>query len=95
MLQTKHYDKKTKKFFFKKEPLKFKTRKCATAQQVIKMTDDAYNYMISQACPEWFIPFGGISKWKKLSKKERLEAHLERVCQSLKGISYTYAVFGD
>lgn len=93
LLSVKHWDKKTKKAFYKVEPLEFKTRKCVPAQQSINMTDEAYEYMTSQACPEWY--YLGVGKWKKLSKIERLEQHLERTCKALKGISYTYVVFGE
>lgn len=95
MLSIKHFDKKTKKAFYKREPLEFKTRKCIPAQQVLKMSEEAYDYMISSSCPDWYLMRGGISKWKKLSPKERLELHLDRTCKSLGGISYTYAIFGD
>lgn len=93
ILSVKCFDKKTKKTFYKKEPLVFKTRKCISAKQVINMNDDAYNYMTSTACPEWY-QFG-ISKWKKLSATERLELHLSRTCESFGGTSYTYLVLGD
>ena len=95
LLSVRTFDKKTKKFFYKKEPLEFRTRRCATAQQVIKMSNEAYDYMTSSMCPDWFIPMGGISKWKSLSKEKRLEHHLDRLCSSLRGISYTYVIFGD
>ena len=95
LLSVKSYDKKTKKFFFRKEPLEFKTRKCIPASQVIKMSTEAYEYMTSISCPEWFIPKGGISKWKAMSPEQRLEAHLDRTCKALGGKSYTYVVFGD
>ncbi len=93
LLSVKNFDKKTKKFFYKTEPLTFKTRKSIPANQSINMSDEAYEYMTSQACPEWYS--FGISKWKKLSATERLELHLDRVCKGLGGKSYTYVVFGD
>lgn len=93
ILSVKQWDKRTKKAFYKREPLVFKTRKCFPAQQSINMSEDAYNYMVSASCPEWY-PFG-ISKWKKLSPTERLEIHLDRTCKALNGKSYTYVVFGE
>ena len=95
LLQVKKYDYKTKKSYFKKEPLEFKTRKCKDATQVIKMYEEAYEYMTSVACPEWYLPMGGINKWKKLSKEQRLEEHLNRLCKAMGGKSYTYAVYPD
>lgn len=93
LLSVKHYDKKTKKSFYKTEPLHFQTRKCIPAHQSINMSQEAYDYMTSQSCPDWY-PLG-INKWKKLSPTERLELHLERTCKALRGTSYTYVVFGD
>ena len=95
LLPVKTYDKKTKKFFYRKEPLEFKTRKCKPATQVIKMSQEAYDYMTSIACPEWFIHQGGIHKWKQLSPEQRLELHLERICKAMGGKSYSYSIFGD
>lgn len=95
LLSVKSFDKKTKKFFYRKEPLEFKTRKCKPATQVIKMSQEAYDYMTSIACPEWFINQGGIHKWKQLSPEQRLELHLERTCKAMGGKSYSYSIFGD
>lgn len=95
VLSTRCYDKKTKKFCNKKEPLVFYTSKCIPAHQVIKMSNEAYESMISTTCPEWFMPQGGINKWKRLTPEQRLEAHLDRTCKSLKGKSYSYVIFGD
>ena len=93
LLNIKHYDKKTKKSFYRIEPLYFYTRKCIPAHQSINMTEEAFTYMTSTMCPEWY-PFG-LSKWKKLTPTERLELHLDRTCKALRGTSYTYTVFGD
>lgn len=95
LLSVKSYDKKTKKFFYRKEPLEFKTRKCKPATQVIKMSQEAYDYMTSIVCPEWFINQGGIHKWRRLSPEQRLEMHLERTCKALGGKAYSYVIFGD
>ena len=95
MVSTKHVDKNTKKIFTKNEPLEFYTRKCITAQQVLRMCDEAYEYMTSAICPEWFFPIGGPNQWKNLSKTQRLEYHLDRVCASLGGINYTYDIYKD
>ena len=93
MLNVRHYDKKTKKSFYRMEPLAFTTRKCVPAMKSINMSDEAYDYMTSQSCPEWYPQ--GINKWKKLSKEERLELHLDRTCKAFDGKSYTYTVFDD
>ena len=56
----------------------------------MKMTYDAFNYMISDEKPDWY--FGS---WKKLSKKQRLEEHLKRVMEDNRGMSYSYTILED
>lgn len=68
------------------------TRKCKPATQSLNMSKEAYEYMIDKhSCPSWLKP----GKWNIMSKKERLEAHLQRIAEHLGGISYTYQVFKD
>lgn len=87
---------KSKKVSYRSIPIEYKTRKCKTAQQVIKMCDEAYEYMTSNSCPEWFnSTYGGPMRWKRLSKIERLEYHLDRVCKSVGGSSFTYNIYPD
>lgn len=59
-------------------------------QQTIKLTQDAYDYMTSSEQPYWFK-----GPWKIMSKKQRLEAHLQRACEDRRGTSYTYSVLED
>lgn len=33
--------------------------------------------------------------WKRLTKKQRLEAHLKRIVEELGGVSFTYAVLDN
>lgn len=74
------------------EIITFHTRKCKPATQSLSMSKEAYEYMIDKnSCPSWSKP----SKWAAMSKKERLEAHLQRTVEYLGGISYTYQVFED
>ena len=94
-LSVKKYDNKTRKNYFKSEPLRFKTRKCKDASQVIRMTTEAYEYMTSQMFPDWWPSMGHPSQWKRMSKEKRLELHLDRLCEHLGGTSYTYAVYND
>ena len=65
-----------------------KTRKSRPARQSLNLSMDAYNYMVSDEAP-YFVK---ARDWKRLTKKQRLEAHLNRICQELGGVSYTYAV---
>ena len=74
------------------EIITFHTRKCKSATQSLNISKEAYEYMIDKdSCPSWSKP----GKWTAMSKKERLEAHLQRTVEYLGGISYTYQVFED
>ena len=72
--------------------LNVRTRKSRTATQTISMYKEAYEYMTSKdSCPSSIKQF----VWVKMKPVQRLEAHLDLVCKSLRGISYTYNVFDD
>ena len=74
------------------EIITFHTRKCKPAMQSLNMSKEAYEYMTDKdSCPSW----SKHSKWATMSKKERLESHLQRTVEHLGGISYTYQVFED
>lgn len=68
-----------------------KTRKCKPAGQSLNLSMDAYEYMIGKEAPYFVKP----RDWEKLTKKQRLEAHLKRICEELGGVSFTYAVLGN
>lgn len=68
-----------------------KTRKCKPAGQSLNLSMDAYEYMIGKEAPYFVKP----GDWEKLTKKQRLEAHLKRICEELGGVSFTYAVLGN
>lgn len=77
-----------------------RTRKTKSASQHLNINLDAYETMTAKDnkkaadamnCPYWSSP----AKWFPLSKKQRLEAHLQRICEGLGGTSYTYEVFED
>lgn len=61
------------------------------ASQHISMSIEAYEYMTSSECPYWSRP----NVWRKLNETERLEAHLQRICEHMGGKSFTYEVLGD
>jgi hypothetical protein len=67
------------------------TRKCIPASQSINISKDSYDYMTKGDCPAFSKP----KEWAKLSKKAKLEAHLQSIMEHLGGISYTYQVFDD
>lgn len=61
-----------------------------SCQQTIKLTQDAYDYMTSPEQPYWFK-----GPWKLMTKKQRLEAHFQRICDDRRGTSYTYSILED
>ena len=75
----------------KTEKIVFHTRQCRPAQQVINITKESYNYMISSECPEKMSQ----SLWKSMSKKQRLEYHLNLTAEALGGKLLSYTVFED
>lgn len=74
-----------------RETISFRTRKCRPVTQVINMTTEAYNYMISAECPHW----EKLKDWKKMSKKDKLESHLHQTALHLGGVVKHYKVFED
>ena len=71
----------------------------SVAQQSIKMTKDAYNYMTSTEVPSWFTPYKPIKarlrEWVNLTPTQRLELHLARTCRHLGGKSFTYQIIDE
>ena len=68
-----------------------KTRKCKPAGQSLNLSMDAYEYMTGKEAPYFVKP----RDWERLTKKQRLEAHLKRICEELGGVSFTYAVLDN
>ena len=68
-----------------------KTRKNKPASQSLNLSMDAYNYMVSDEAPYFVKP----GDWERLTKKQRLEAHLKRIVEELGGVSFTYAVLDN
>lgn len=68
-----------------------KTRKCKPAGQSLNLSMDAYGYMTGKEAPYFARP----GDWEKLTRKQRLEAHLKRICEGLGGVSFTYAVLDN
>lgn len=68
-----------------------KTRKSKPTSQSLNLSMDAYNYMVSSEAPYFVKP----RDWERLTKKQRLEAHLKRIVEKLGGVSFTYAVLNN
>ena len=73
------------------ETITVKTRKCKPAGQSLNLSMDAYEYMIGEEAPYFVKP----RDWERLTKKQRLEAHLKRIAEGLGGVSFTYAILDN
>lgn len=63
-----------------------------SASQSIKLTQDAYEYFKSSECPLWF---KDKRKWGLMTYRQRLELHLQRICEDRRGKSFTYTILED
>ena len=68
-----------------------KTRKNKPASQSLNLSMAAYDYMTGKEAP-YFVK---ARDWERLTKKQRLEAHLKRIVEELGGVSFTYAVLDN
>ena len=73
------------------ETITVKTRKCKPAGQSLNLSMDAYEYMIGEEAPYFVKP----RDWERLTKKQRLEAHLKRIVEGIGGVSFTYAILDN
>lgn len=73
------------------ETITVKTRKCKPAGQSLNLSMDAYEYMIGKEAPYFVKP----RDWERLTKKQRLEAHLNRIVEGLGGVSFTYTILDN
>lgn len=62
------------------------------AKKKIVLCKDAYDYMTSSACPEWF---KNQKIWRKMPTLSRLEAHLYRTTEHYRGLSFSYQILED
>lgn len=76
----------------KKSTVYYTTPKYKDVIQNINMTKDAYKYFVSNETPTFF---NKPKEWKNMSKKKRLELHLEETAKSLGGKLLFYHVFDD
>lgn len=84
-------DQKTKK----KEVLHIATRKTRTIKQNIKLSKEAYEYMIGEeSYPNYPNPKSK-KAWEKLSKEQRLKYHCGKIAEQLGAIDFSFEVFDD
>lgn len=74
-----------------KELLTVYTRKSRNATQIINLSKEAYEYMISNNFPTW----SKSNVWRSMKAKARLEAHLNRIAEELGGTILSYQVFEE
>lgn len=58
----------------------------------VNICKEAYDYMTSNDCPSWVHK---AKEWKKMDTNQRLENHLNRLCQHHNGVSFTYEILED
>lgn len=69
-----------------------KLRKSVPATQSMNISREAYNYMSSiGSCPAKV----KLRDWEHLHPRQRLEYHLRMICESVKGVKYSYVIFSD
>ena len=61
------------------------------ASHHINICVEAYKYMTSNEYPYWAKP----KVWAMMSETQRLEAHLQKICEHVGGKSFTYEILGD
>lgn len=61
------------------------------AMKHIDLSPEAYKYMTSGETPYR----SNSKKWGGLTSKQRLEAHLQRICESCNGKSFSYTILQD
>ena len=74
-----------------REPLFFMTRNTIPCKKSIKISKEAYDYMVSAECPAW----EKMGEWKQLSRIKRLTSHMQRICDNEGGISFEFQIFED
>ena len=75
----------------KRELLDVKVRSTISAKQSINISKEAYEYFIGKEAPY----FMKQKEWARLSKQEKLRAHLDEIVANVGGISYTYKIFEE
>lgn len=65
------------------------------AKQKLGITKASYQYMISNEIPEWFSKKIAGMSWKDIPKTKRLELHLKRISDSLRGKFFEYEILED
>ena len=76
-----------------KHTITYSTPKAEDVIQVLNMNKEAYKYMTSNETPSFML--NNSRDWKNMSKKKKLEMHLNETAKSLGGKLLFYHVFDD
>lgn len=71
--------------------ISFYTRKSVPARRSMNLSREAYEYMVSEAYPEWY----KLRNWKNLTKEQRLAIHLDRIAANFGGVLEDFIVYDD
>lgn len=72
------------------ETLRYNTRKCKPAVQVVNMSLDAYKAMLETPTETY-----SLGQWKQLGKEAKVKAHLNVMMHDLHAYSYDYYIAQD
>lgn len=75
----------------KKGKVKYFPLEAKPASLCVNIGQEAFKYMTSKECPHW----QRTKTWLGMSAKQRLEAHLQRMCEYHHGKSYRYQILED
>lgn len=80
----------------KEEHIVLFTRKPKAIKQVVNMTEETYNYFISEDIPyNYKMQKSSTTKpaWKSLSKEQKVEWHLREYCLNFKAKLISYKIY--
>lgn len=66
----------------------YETEDCS---QKVNISYEAFNYMTGPECPSFIKP----DVWRRMTRKQKLEAHLQRTCDYLNGKDFSYVILED
>lgn len=84
----KRYNREDKDKIVRKGVRRINNVESVPCRKSIKLVKEAYDYMISNEVPEWYYK----KDWKRLTAKEKLELHLQRICDHNGGKTFTYNI---
>lgn len=88
---------KTGKEYWTKRKSTFRPLVEGKAQVKLKLTNLAYDWMVSNDPPEWYMPWAKSRRkeWKKLKVDAKLKAHFDRIAASYNSNEYSYSIIDE